>query len=176
VVLPLPALNASPKSRRSFRSGVRRHFKLSPPLLLEYDLLTNTHHNKGNHPGGAGSSRRNQHAAIGECRMTSFDDPGKMFLRNKLVGRWAADKLGIVGRDADEYSEALAEAAFDPERENLFSKIRKDFDAAGVVQTDEQILQVMTEFLIKAGKAMSGGPGDSLRGAGVMLARKLMSR
>ena len=106
--------------------------------------------------------------------MTSFDDPGRMILRNKLLGRWAAGKLGKTGRDADQYSEALARAAFHPDRGDVFSTIRKDFDAAGVTQTDEQILRVMTEFSIKAGEVMSGGPGDSVRGAGAMLARRLM--
>ncbi|AWN42839.1 ATPase inhibitor subunit zeta [Methylobacterium durans] len=108
--------------------------------------------------------------------MTNFDDPVRMFVRNKLLGEWAADKLGLVGQEADEYSEALAQAVFAPERSDVLSKIRKDFDAAGVAQTDEQIMQVMTAFLIKAGKAMSGAQGDSLRGAEVMLARKLILR
>ncbi|MDR7039529.1 hypothetical protein J2X36_004305 [Methylobacterium sp. BE186] len=108
--------------------------------------------------------------------MTSFDDPVRMFVRNKLLGKWAADKIGILGREADEYSDALAQTVFNPEGSDVLSKIRKDFDAAGVAQSDEQILEVMTEFLIKAGKAMSEAQGDSLRGAEVMLARKLMLR
>ena len=35
----------------------------------------------------------------------------------------------------------------DPERSDVLSKIRKDFDAAGVVQSDEQIVQVMDDFM-----------------------------
>ena len=51
-----------------------------------------------------------------------------------------------------------------------------DFDAAGVAQSDEQILRVMTELMIKAGRLMSverGGSGDA---AAVMLARNLMKQ
>lgn len=108
--------------------------------------------------------------------MTSFDDVGKTILRNKLLGRWAAEKLGMIGRDADVYSDALARGTLDPERSDVFSKIRKDFDAAGVAQSDEQILHVMTELMLKAGNQMPSTHGDSLDGAAVTLARNLLSR
>jgi hypothetical protein len=39
--------------------------------------------------------------------------------------------LGITGRDAEAYSDALAVGALDPERSDVLSKIREDFDAAG---------------------------------------------
>ena len=70
--------------------------------------------------------------------MNSSDDLKKTIRFNKLLGIWAAEKLGITGRDAEAYSDALAVGALDPERSDVFSKIRKDFDAAGVVQSDEQ--------------------------------------
>jgi hypothetical protein len=108
--------------------------------------------------------------------MTSFDEVRRTILRNKLLGKWAADKLGITGRDAEVYSDALARGTRDPERSDVFSKIRKDFDAAGVAQSDEQILCVMTELMLKAGNQMPGTRGGSLDAAGVMLARNLMSR
>jgi len=108
--------------------------------------------------------------------MTSFDDVRRTILRNKLLGKWAAEKLGITGRDAEVYSDALARGTRDPERSDVFSKIRKDFDAAGVAQSDEQILCVMTELMLKAGNQMPGTRGGSLDAAGVMLARNLISR
>ena len=106
--------------------------------------------------------------------MTSSTDRTKMILRNKLLGRWAAEKLGITGPDADAYSDALARDKFDPERRDVFSKIRKDFDAASVAQSDEQIRCVMTELMIQAGNLMPTKRGDSLDAAAVMLSRKLM--
>ena len=110
--------------------------------------------------------------------MTGFDDMAQTILRNKLLGRWAAEQMGITGRDADSYSDSLAAMGTtrDPERSDVFSKIRKDFDAAGVAQSDEQILGVMTEFTIKAGKQMPATRGGSQDSAAVMLARNLMSR
>ena len=110
--------------------------------------------------------------------MTSSDDVAKTILRNKLLGRWAAEKLGITGRDADAYSDALAAMGTmrDPERSDVFSKLRKDFDTAGVALSDDEILGVMTEFMIKAGTQMPTMRKASGDAAAVMLARKLMSR
>jgi hypothetical protein len=108
--------------------------------------------------------------------MISSDDVGKTILRNMLLGRWAAEKLGVTGRDAEAYSDALARGTVDPARSDVFSKIRKDFDAAGVAQSDEQILHVMTELMLKAGNLMPTTRGGSPDAAAVMLARNLMSK
>jgi hypothetical protein len=108
--------------------------------------------------------------------MTSSDEVGKTILRNMLLGRWAAEKLGMKGRDADAYSDALARGTVDPERCDVFSKIRKDFDAAGVAESDARILNVMTELMLKAGNLMPTARGDSTDAAAVTLARNLMSR
>jgi hypothetical protein len=75
--------------------------------------------------------------------MTNSDDWRKTVRLNKLLGMWAAEKLGITGRNAEAYSDALAVGTLDPERSDVLSKIRKDFDAAGVVQSDEQMLRVL---------------------------------
>jgi ATPase inhibitor subunit zeta len=40
-------------------------------------------------------------------RMTIPDDWKKAIRSNKLLGMWAAEKLGITGRDAEAYSDAL---------------------------------------------------------------------
>ena len=108
--------------------------------------------------------------------MTSSDDWRKTIRRNKLLGMWAAQKLGITGRDAEAYSDALAVGTLDPERSDVLSEIRKDFDAAGVVQSDEQILRVMTELMLQAGDQMPvtrGGAPDALA---AMLAKNLKSQ
>lgn len=108
--------------------------------------------------------------------MTSLDDVGKTALCNQLVGRWAAERLGLTGQDAKAYSLALAKAALRPEGRDVLSKIRNDFAAAGVTQSDEQILRVMTEFMIEAGRQSSGKSGVSLDAAAVMLKRNLVAR
>ena len=105
--------------------------------------------------------------------MTSLDDLKKTIRRNKLLGLWAAEKLGITGRDAKAYSDDLAVGTLDPELSDVLSKIRKDFNAAGVVQSDEQILQVMNELMLQAGNQMPVTRGGGPDAAAVMLARNL---
>jgi hypothetical protein len=108
--------------------------------------------------------------------MTGVDDLKRTIRRNKLLGMWAAEKLGITGRDAEAYSDALAVGTLDPECSDVFSKIRKDFDAAGVAQSDEQILTVMNELMLRAGNQMPMTQGGSSDAAAVMLARNLTPR
>jgi hypothetical protein len=108
--------------------------------------------------------------------MTSFDDVKRTIRRNKLLGMWAAEKLGLVGEDAEAYSDTLAVGTIDPECSDVFSKIRKDFDAAGVVQSDEQILDVMNELILQAGDQMPATGGGASDAATVMLARTLTPR
>jgi hypothetical protein len=119
---------------------------------------------------------RRASSRVSSNRMT--DDWKKPVHRNKLLGMWAAEKLGITGQDAEAYSDALAVGTLNPERSDVLSKIRKDFDAAGVVQSDEQILRVMNELLLQAGNLMPGTRADASDALTVLLARKLaeMSR
>ena len=108
--------------------------------------------------------------------MTNFDEQRVMIRRNKLVGMWVADKLGLVDADAEAYSDALAMDAIDPERADVLRTIRRDFDAKGVVQSNEQILGVMNECLLKAARQMKTKKGDSQDAAALMIARNLTSR
>jgi len=109
--------------------------------------------------------------------MTSLDDElNTAIRRNMLLGLWAAEKLGLVGPSADAYAKDLAVGTLDAERSDVFSKIRKDFDLAGVLQTDEQILRVMEEFTLRASAQVPTKRGGSLDTAAVTLKRKLTSR
>ena len=60
--------------------------------------------------------------AIGELEMASSEDWKKTVRLNKLLGMWAAEKLGITGRDAEAYSDALAVGTLDPERSDVFQQ------------------------------------------------------
>jgi hypothetical protein len=108
--------------------------------------------------------------------MTSFDELRTIIRRNMLLGMWAAEKLGLAGPDADAYADALALSTVDPECSDVLGRIRKDFDDAGVIQSDEQILCVMNEFMLRAAKQMPTTRGDATDAAAVMLARNLTSR
>lgn len=71
--------------------------------------------------------------------------------RNKLVGLWAAEKLGIAGAAAESYAANIVTADLDnPDSDGVFGIVRRDFDAKGVVQSDHQIRRTMEEALEKA--------------------------
>lgn len=71
--------------------------------------------------------------------------------RNKLLGLWAAEKLGKTAEDAVVYARAVVAADFEEAGdEDVFRKIRADFDAAGIAQSDHQIRRTMEELLARA--------------------------
>ncbi|NRG18064.1 DUF1476 domain-containing protein [Rhizobiales bacterium] len=71
--------------------------------------------------------------------------------RNKLLGLWAAEKLGYEGDKVEEYAKSVVRADFEePGDEDVFRKVRADFDEAGVEQSDHQIRRTMQELLQKA--------------------------
>ncbi|SJM31072.1 DUF1476 domain-containing protein [Mesorhizobium delmotii] len=74
-----------------------------------------------------------------------------MARRNKLLGLWAAEKLGKTGADADAYAKEVVRADFEEAGDDdVLRKIRADFDAAGVAQSDVQIRGVMDDLLATA--------------------------
>jgi hypothetical protein len=78
--------------------------------------------------------------------------------RNKRLGLWAAEKLGKSGADADAYAKEVVVADFDtPGDDDVFAKIRKDFDANGVAQSDHQIRRTMDELMEKAIEEIKAG-------------------
>lgn len=71
--------------------------------------------------------------------------------RNRLLGLWAAEQMGLTGDDAQNYAREVIKADFEePGDEGVFRKIRRDFDAKGVSQSDHQIRRQMTDLLAEA--------------------------
>jgi hypothetical protein len=78
--------------------------------------------------------------------------------RNKLLGLWAAQKLGLAGTDADAYAKEVVMSDFEEAGDHdVFRKIRKDFDAKGVVQSDDDIRRIMNELLATAVAQVKAG-------------------
>ena len=106
--------------------------------------------------------------------MSSFDKRGESFegkfahdealqfkalaRRNKKLGLWAAEKLGKSGPEADAYAKAIVSADLEEAgEEDVFRKIRGDFDAAKVAQSDHQIRRTMDELMAKAIEEIKAG-------------------
>ena len=81
-----------------------------------------------------------------------------MARRNKLLGLWAAEKLGKSGDDAQTYArEVIRSDMQEAGDEDVFRKLRADFDAAGVEQSDHQIRRTMEEKLGEAVAQIEAG-------------------
>src|SRR3954470_20727008 len=74
-----------------------------------------------------------------------------MARRHKLLSLWAAEKMGLAGADADAYAKEVVMSDFEEAGDHdVFRKGRKDFDAKGVAQSDDQIRQTMDQLLAQA--------------------------
>ena len=71
--------------------------------------------------------------------------------RNKLLGMWAAEKMGLTGPAADAYSKEVVVADFEEAGDDdVFRKVRKDFDAKGVAMSDQDIRKTMIDLMALA--------------------------
>lgn len=78
--------------------------------------------------------------------------------RNKLFGLWAAERLGKTDAEAESYADALVAAeASAGATELVFSKVKADFEAAGVAQSDHQIRRTLDELLETAKAEIKAG-------------------
>lgn len=78
--------------------------------------------------------------------------------RNKLLGLWAAEKLGKSGADAEAYAKSVVVADFEEAGdEDVVRKIKNDFALGSVNAADTEIRTVMTELLIKAAEDIQAG-------------------
>ena len=68
--------------------------------------------------------------------------------RNKLLGLWAAEKLGKTGADAEAYAKEVVNADFEEAGDHdVLRKVKADFDTAGVNQSEHQIRRTMEELM-----------------------------
>ena len=71
--------------------------------------------------------------------------------RNKMLGLWAAEKLGLTGVDADVYAKEVVLSDFEEGGDHdVFRKVRKDFDAKGVAMSDQDIRKTMIDLMALA--------------------------
>ena len=68
--------------------------------------------------------------------------------RNKLLGLWAAAEMGVSGPAADSYAKEVLASDFEKAGdEDVFEKVRRDFDAKGVTLSDHMLRRKMEELL-----------------------------
>ncbi|MGA0543879.1 DUF1476 domain-containing protein [Brevundimonas sp. VNH65] len=95
--------------------------------------------------------------------MTTFDDRERGFeakfaldeeqefraiaRRNKLLGLWAAEKMGLSPESAEDYARAVVRADFEqPGDEDVFRKVAGDFKGSGLTVSEGEIRSKMDEL------------------------------
>ncbi len=110
--------------------------------------------------------------------MTTFDEREKAFekrfahdeelrfrataRRNRLFGLWAAEKLGLSGTEADEYAKSVVRADFqEPGDGDVLRKVRGDFDAKNVDQSDHQLQRTLIDMMAEAVRQIENERGQA---------------
>src|SRR4029077_13297586 len=71
--------------------------------------------------------------------------------RNNLLWHWGAEQLGLTGDEDQAYAREVIKADLaEPGDEDVFRKVRSDFDAKGVDQSDRQIRRGSGEMMAEA--------------------------
>ncbi len=81
-------------------------------------------------------------------------------LRNKMLGQWAAQQMGLSGADATAYIENVRSKVADAAgEETVAAMVHEDLAAHGLEIPDAQIRRKMTDFLQEAiARVKKGGP------------------
>lgn len=99
--------------------------------------------------------------------MTTFDDRETAFenkfahdqdmafritaRRNKLVGQWAAEKMGLTAAETDAYAKSVVQADFEEAGdEDVIRKLLGDLIAAGVETSDEEVRKALSVQAVEA--------------------------
>jgi hypothetical protein len=99
--------------------------------------------------------------------MSSFDDRERAFeakyardedmafrvtaRRNRLVGQWAAAKMGLTAEETDAYAKAVVQADFEEAGdEDVIRKLVGDLTAAGTDVTDGEVRRALDEAMVDA--------------------------
>jgi hypothetical protein len=78
--------------------------------------------------------------------------------RNKLLGLWAAEKLGLSGDAATAYSKEVVAADFEEAGDqDVQNKVAKDFAAKGVAVTAAEVRVKMDELMAQAAAQVKAG-------------------
>jgi len=99
--------------------------------------------------------------------MTTFDDREKAFetkfahdaemtfrisaRRNRLLGQWAAERMGLTAEESDAYAKAVVQADFEEAGdEDVIRKLIGDLTAAGIEVSDHEIRRMLEEKTVEA--------------------------
>ncbi|HEY8566645.1 MAG TPA: DUF1476 domain-containing protein [Beijerinckiaceae bacterium] len=78
--------------------------------------------------------------------------------RNKLLGLWAAEKLGKSGAEADTYAKSVVMADFEEAGDDdVLRKVSGDLQAGGVTVSEAELRRSMLDLMDKAVAEVQAG-------------------
>lgn len=78
--------------------------------------------------------------------------------RNKLLGLWAAAKMGLSDAEAADYAASVVKADFEEAGDDdVFRKVKADLDAKGAGLSDHQIRREMDDLMQTAIEQVKAG-------------------
>src|SRR5262245_58314912 len=70
--------------------------------------------------------------------------------RNKLLGLWAAEKLGLSGDAANAYAKDVVMADFEEAGDgDVLKKVQNDFAAKGIAMSEQDLRRSMNDLMEK---------------------------
>jgi hypothetical protein len=71
--------------------------------------------------------------------------------RNRLLGLWAAEKLGLSGDAANAYAKEVVMADFEESGDSdVMRKVQKDLEAKGIGTSEQDVRRAMNDLMEKA--------------------------
>lgn len=71
--------------------------------------------------------------------------------RNKLLGQWAAARMGLTPEETDSYAKSVVQADFEEVGdEDVIRKLLGDLTAAQVETNDEEIRKALSDLTVEA--------------------------
>ena len=71
--------------------------------------------------------------------------------RNRLVGEWAAERMGLTPEETDAYAKAVVQADFEEAGdEDVVRKLVGDLTAAGIDTDEAEVRRVLDEQTVEA--------------------------
>ncbi len=78
--------------------------------------------------------------------------------RNKLLGLWAAEQMGLSGDAADSYAKDVVKSDFEePGDDDVLQKVLGDLQAKGIATSEHIVRKHMDELMPVAAEQISGG-------------------
>ncbi|MCH2145265.1 MAG: DUF1476 domain-containing protein [Phycisphaerales bacterium] len=76
--------------------------------------------------------------------------------RNKMLGRWAAERMSLPAEEVDAYVMDVVKSDFEEAGdEDVLRKVMSDLEAKGVPVSAEELRKVMDDFYLEACKEVS---------------------